>query len=79
MRAAALAWLIRSHGSETEDGELPAMIEMVKTGRGSRLERFAVRLVLGAPNTQWFALYRYLIVHSEACYKLCFQPGPGCA
>ncbi len=30
-----------------DDGELPAMIEMVKTGRGNRLERFAVRLVLG--------------------------------
>ena len=55
VRAAALAWLMRYHGSETEDGELPAMIDMVKTGRGSRLERFAVRLVLGAPDTRWLA------------------------
>ncbi|KAK9824999.1 hypothetical protein WJX81_007493 [Elliptochloris bilobata] len=47
VRAAALAWLMRSHGGDMEDGELPAMIEMVKTRRGSRLERFAVRLVLG--------------------------------
>jgi len=30
-----------------DDGELPAMIEMVKKGRGNRVERFAVKLVLG--------------------------------
>ena len=47
MRAAALAWLCRSHGGDMEDGELPALIEMVKTRRGSRMERAAVRLVLG--------------------------------
>lgn len=47
MRAVALAWLVRSHGGDMDDGELPAMIEMVKKGRGNRVERFAVKLVLG--------------------------------
>ena len=59
MRAVALAWLIRKHGSETEDGELPGMIDMVKTGRGSRLERFAVRLVMGAPDARRLALWSF--------------------
>lgn len=49
-----------------EDGELPALIEMVKTRRGSRMERAAVRLVLGV-RRPCKAFVRFRLLEGHTC------------